>query len=73
VVGTSPLPAKIGPPALSRETRDYSVLTASLREALSYRDVLKVASFAMDAEDGLAEAVRVIEEAEAGIHPFRNL
>jgi len=64
---------RLGPPALSRETRDYSVLTASLREALSYRDVLKIASFAMDAEDGLAEAVRVIEEAEAGIHPFRNL
>jgi hypothetical protein len=34
---------------------------------------VQVAALAMESEDGLAEAVRVIEEAEAGVHPFRAL
>ena len=62
---------KLGPAGLSRTTRTPSVIAASLAAALSYEGVTKLAGLKMATEDGLARAVSVIEEAEAGTHPLR--
>ena len=62
---------KLGPEGLSRTTRTPSVIAASLAAALSYEGVTKLAGLKMATEDGLARAVSVIEEAEAGTHPLR--
>ena len=63
----------LGPNSVSAKTKDYRQVAAALEEAIGLTDVVQVASLAMASEDGLAEAVRVMEEAEAGVHPFRAL
>ncbi|MDB4607017.1 glycosyltransferase [Pontimonas sp.] len=63
----------LGPTAISAKTTDYRKVASAIETARELRDVVQVAAFAMESEDGLAEAVRVIEEAEAGVHPFRAL
>lgn len=63
----------LGPNSVSAKTKDYPKVAAALEEAIGLTDVVQVASLAMASEDGLAEAVRVMEEAEAGVHPFRAL
>ena len=63
----------LGPAAVSAKTKDYRVVASAVEKALASRDRVQVAALAMESEDGLAEAVRVMEEAEAGVHPFRSL
>jgi sterol 3beta-glucosyltransferase len=63
----------LGPAAISAKTTDYRKVASAIETARELRDVVQVAALAMESEDGLAEAVRVIEEAEAGVHPFRAL
>ena len=63
----------LGPAAISAKTTDYRKVASAIETARELRDVAQVAALAMQSEDGLAEAVRVIEEAEAGVHPFRAL
>jgi sterol 3beta-glucosyltransferase len=63
----------LGPAAISAKTTDYRKVASAIETARELRDVVQVAALAMGSEDGLAEAVRVIEEAEAGVHPFRAL
>lgn len=61
----------LGPTALSRKTTRYQDIAYALAMAKSYRDAVKLASLQMATEDGLAKALAIIEQAEAGIHPFR--
>ena len=62
---------KLGPAGLSRKTKKPSVIAASIAAARSYEGVTKLAGLKMATEDGLARAVEVIQDAEAGVHPLR--
>jgi sterol 3beta-glucosyltransferase len=61
----------LGPQALPRKTTRYQDIAYVLVKAKSYRDAVKLASLQMATEDGLAKALEIMEQAEAGIHPFR--
>ena len=61
----------LGPQALPRKTTRYQDIAYVLVKAKSYRDAVKLASLQMATEDGLAKALEIMEQAEAGVHPFR--
>ncbi|MDA2980222.1 MAG: glycosyltransferase [Actinomycetota bacterium] len=61
----------LGPRALSRRETRPSVIARAITEALSTREAVTSASRAMASDDGLGEALRIVEQAEAGVSPLR--
>ncbi|MDA0289801.1 MAG: glycosyltransferase [Actinobacteria bacterium] len=61
----------LGPRALSRRETRPSVIARAITEALSTREAVTSASHAMATDDGLGEALRIVEQAEAGVSPLR--
>jgi len=61
----------LGPRALRRRETRAPVIAHAIDEAFSKRERVALASTQMADEDGLSTALRIIEEAEAGISPLR--
>jgi len=61
----------LGPRALRRRETRLSVIDQAITEALSKRERVARAATDMAGEDGLGTALRIIEEAEAGVFPLR--
>lgn len=61
----------LGPPALSRTTTNPETISQAITAALGCSDRLQSAALQMSHEDGLQEALRILEDAEAGMHSLR--
>lgn len=61
----------LGPEALSRTTTNPDTIARALKEAQSCDDVVSLAGLRMAAEDGLANTVKILEEAEVGTGELR--
>ena len=61
----------LGSRALSRRETRPSVIARAITEALSTREAVTRASRTMATDDGLGEALRIVEQAEAGVSPLR--
>ncbi len=62
----------LGPPALARTTTSPSAIAGALSTALLGQDRVREAGSLMAAEDGLARALSLLEDAEAGIGALRS-
>jgi sterol 3beta-glucosyltransferase len=58
--------AGLGPAALSKKTRSVRTITKALKSAIKHTDTVAEASTSMAFEDGLGQALSVLESAEAG-------
>ena len=61
----------LGPPALSRTTTNPETIAQAITAALGCSDRLQSAALQMSHDDGLQEALRILEDAEAGMHSLR--
>lgn len=61
----------LGPGALHRKESRPSVVASALASALAQREKVKSAASLMVHEEGPSRALRILEEAEAGVSPLR--
>lgn len=62
----------LGPEALPRTTTNPDTIARALTKAQSFDDVVSLAGLRMATEDGLANTVRILEEAEVGTGELRK-